>query len=116
MRMVKCAYWDFVNKQTEHALFPDGLTSWALEHAAVMETSVMLHLRPDLVRASLIPDHPPAQFPPYDVYPVDTRPIPPGGALSSAAGASAEKGRIVVEQVVPDIAAALTHAFGEQAP
>jgi len=111
LKVVKCAYWDFITKATEKALFPDGLLSWALEHAAVMETSVMLYLRPDLVRADLIPDHGPAQFPPYDVYPVDTRPIPPDGVLSSAAGASAEKGRIAIEQIVPDIAAALKHEF-----
>jgi creatinine amidohydrolase len=113
LKVVKCPYWEFITKATERVLFPDGLLSWALEHGAVMETSVMLHLRPDLVRADLIPDHPPAQFPPYDVYPIDTRPIPPDGVLSSAASATAEKGRIVIEQIVPDIAAALVHAFEE---
>lgn len=112
MKIVKLGYWEFLSQATEDALFPDGLISWALEHGAVMETSVMLHLHPDLVRAELIPDHPPAAFPLYDVYPVDTRPIPPDGVLSSAAGASAEKGAIVVEQIVPDIAAALAEAFG----
>jgi creatinine amidohydrolase len=71
----------------------------------------MLHLWPELVRAELIPDGPPAAFPPYDVYPFDTGPIPPTGVLSSAAGATAEKGRAVIAQVVPDIAAALQSAF-----
>ena len=111
MKIVKCAYWDFITKETEKILFPDGLLSWALEHGAVMETSVMLYLRPDMVKASLIPDHGPAQFPPYDVYPTDTRPIPPDGVLSSAAGASMEKGRVAVEQIVADIAAALVKEF-----
>lgn len=114
MRIVKLGYWEFIDQATEEALFPDGLLSWALEHGAVMETSVMLHLHPDLVHAELIPDHPPAQFPLYDVYPTDTRPIPPDGVLSSAAGASAEKGAIVVRQIVPDIVRALTEAFAEQ--
>ena len=85
--------------------------SWALEHAAVMETSVMLHLRPDLVRAELIPDHPPAEFPPFDPYPFDLSTIPEDGVLSSAASATAQKGRMVVEQVVPDIANALSAFF-----
>lgn len=111
MTVIKFGYWDFITPATERALFPDGLASWALEHAAVMETSVLLHLRPEQVRAELIPDHAPAVFPPYDVYPTDTRPIPPDGALSSAAGATAEKGRVFVAQIVPDIAAMLAHAF-----
>ena len=111
LRAVKLGYWEFINAETERVLFPDGLISWALEHAAVMETSVMLHLRPDLVRKNLISDHPPAEFPPYDVYPFDTGPIPPDGVLSSAASASAEKGRRVLEQIVPDIVAALARVF-----
>lgn len=110
-RIVKLGYWTFITPETEAALFPEGLLSWELEHAAVMETSCMLHLCPDLVRRDLIPDGPPADFPLYDVYPADTGPIPPSGVLSSAAGASAEKGRIVIAQVVPDIAAALDTAF-----
>lgn len=110
-RIVKLGYWTFITPETEAVLFPDGLLSWELEHAAVMETSCMLHLWPDLVRTDQIPDDAPAAFPPYDVYPVDTGPIPPSGVLSSAAGATAEKGEAVITQVVPDIAAALRTAF-----
>ncbi len=113
LKIVKLGYWEFITKATEAALFPEGMPSWELEHAAVMETSVMLHLRPDLVRVDRIPDHPPASFPPYDVYPFDTAPIPPDGVLSSAKPASAEKGAIVIEQVVPDIAASLAKVFGK---
>jgi creatinine amidohydrolase len=111
MKVLKIPYWEFITKATEKVLFPGGLVSWALEHGAMMETSVMLYLRPDLVKADLIPDHPPAQFPPYDVYPTDTRPIPPDGVLSSAASASVEKGRVAITQIVNDIAAALVKEF-----
>lgn len=111
VRIIKLGYWEFITKATEKVLFPDGFPSWELEHAAVMETSVMLHIRPDLVREELIPDDPAANFPPYDIYPFDTRPIPPTGVLSSAKAASAEKGEAVLAQVVPDIADALIKAF-----
>lgn len=74
-------------------------------------TSLLFHLRPNLVRSDLIPDHPPAQFPPYEVFPSDTSPIPPDGALSSARPASAAKGKLVIEQIVPDISDALRKAF-----
>lgn len=113
VRIVKLGYWTFINAATEAVLFPDGLLSWELEHAAVMETSVMLHLEPGLVRRDLIPDGPPAAFPPYDTYPFDLRPIPPTGVLSSAKSATAAKGQAVLDQVVPDIAAALTRAFAD---
>lgn len=110
-RILRLGYWDFITAGTEAILFPEGLISWEAEHAAVMETSCMLHLAPELVRADRIPDGPAASFPPYDIHPVDIRPIPATGVLSSAATASAAKGRAVVEQVVPAIAAAITEAF-----
>jgi creatinine amidohydrolase len=115
LRIVKLGYWEFINAETESILFPDGITSWPLEHAAIMETSVMLHLRPDLVRTSLIPDHAAAQFPLYDTYPFDRRPIPSDGVLSSAASASAEKGEHVIRQIVPDLANAIRKAFDDEA-
>jgi creatinine amidohydrolase len=111
VNIIKLGYWTFISAATEAVLFPEGLLSWELEHAAVMETSVMLNLVPHLVRKDLIPDGPPADFPPYDVYPFDLGPIPPTGVLSSAASATTEKGAAVLAQVVPDIAAALTAAW-----
>ena len=111
-RIMKLGHWDYISVGTEAVLFPDGRPSWELEHAAVMETSVMMYLRPDLVRADLVPDDPPAEFPRYDLYPTDPAPIPPTGVLSPAGSASAEKGRAVIEQVVPAIAADIRAVFG----
>jgi creatinine amidohydrolase len=111
LRILKLGYWTFISKETEAALFPDGFVSWELEHAAVMETSVMLHLRPDLVRSDLLPNHGPAEFPVYDTYPYDRSVIPPDGVLSSAAGATAAKGELVLAQIIPAIADAIHAAF-----
>jgi creatinine amidohydrolase len=111
LRVVKIEYWQFISADTERTLFPDAPPNWALDHAAVMETSVMLHLYPELVRRDLIPDHPPANFPLYEVFPTDISPIPADGVLSSAASATADKGRLTIEQIVPDIAEALRRAF-----
>ena len=43
------SYWDFVDDATIQELYPDGFTGWDLEHAGVMETSLMLLFYPDLV-------------------------------------------------------------------
>lgn len=110
-RIVKLGYWISIDEDLEAKLFPEGLISWELEHAAVMETSVMLHLRPDLVRHDLIPDHPPADFPLYDVYPFDPDSVSHSGALTSAAGATAEKGKAVVDTLVPALAKQIAEAF-----
>lgn len=112
MKVVRADYWEFVTAQTLETLFPDGFPGWALEHAGVMETSVMMHLHPELVHVDRIPTHPGAQFPPYDVYPIDPARVPASGALSSATTATAEKGRVLVDNCVDDITDALAEEFG----
>ncbi|WP_064135090.1 creatininase, partial [Thiomonas arsenitoxydans] len=68
LRVMRLEYWDFLTEQTLARVFPEGFPGFALEHAAVIETSLMLHHHPELVRMDLLPDDGPAQFPPYDIY------------------------------------------------
>ena len=112
LKVMRLEYWDFCNEATLKTVFPDGFPGVALEHAAVMETSMMMHYYPDLVRLELIPDNPPADFPPYDMWPPHKEWVPSSGALTSAKGASAAKGKAMVEQYCRDIAAAVRKEFG----
>ena len=97
-RVVKLRYFEELDDDTIAQLWPDGYPGMALEHAALMETSMMLHLRPDLVHLELAPDDGPAAFPPYDVYPPDPSWVPASGALSSPARATAAFGSHLVER------------------
>ena len=64
MQLMRLEYWDFVRRDTLDKLFPDGFPGTELEHASLLETSLMLLMRPDLVdmakgalrRAGEIPD------------------------------------------------------------
>jgi len=112
LKIVHMGYWEFSTDETLRKVFPDGFPSWNLEHAGVMETSVMLHLHPELVQFDKVPMHPPADFPPYDVYPVDPASVPSSGALSSARTATAEKGKYMLDEYVETISAALREEFG----
>lgn len=111
LQVMRLEYWDFFTEATLATVFPDGFPGYALEHAAVMETSLMLHYYPELVRLHLIPNDAPADFPPYDMYPARTAWVPPSGVLSSAKTASAEKGAAMVEQVTASIAEAIRKEF-----
>jgi creatinine amidohydrolase len=112
LEVMRLEYWDFCTEQTLASIFPAGFPGFALEHAAVIETSLMLHFHPGLVNLEAIPDDPPAEFPPYDIYP--TRPdwVPPSGVLSSALGATAAKGERIALEVVERMAAAVRREFG----
>lgn len=111
LRVMRLEYWDFLTEATLATVFPEGFPGYALEHAAVMETSLMLHYYPDLVRLHLIPDDKPAEFPPYDLYPPRLEWVPASGVLSSAKTATAEKGTLMASQVVESIAAAIADEF-----
>jgi creatinine amidohydrolase len=112
LRIMRLEYWDFCTEETIKRVFPDGFPGIVLEHAAVMETSMMLHFHPDQVRLDLIPENPPADAPPYDMFPPHRHFVPSSGALISARGATAEKGQIMAEQYCSDIAAAVRKEFG----
>ncbi|HEY0288755.1 MAG TPA: creatininase [Pseudomonas sp.] len=115
LEVMRLEHWDFCREDTLADVFPDGFPGFALEHAAVIETSLMLHYFPHLVRLDSIPDDGPADFPPYDMYPARTEWVPPSGVLSSAKGSSVEKGLRMADDIVSGIVAAVCHEFGVQA-
>lgn len=111
LTIMRLEYWDFFTPPTLAKAFPDGFPGYALEHAAVLETSMMLHYHPELVRLDRIPNDPPADFPPYDMYPTRTDWVPPSGVLSSAKAATKEKGTAMVEELTKLISGAVKKEF-----
>ena len=113
MQAMRLEYWDFVKRETLEGLFPGGFPGTELEHASLLETSLMLLLRPDLVDMAKIPDDGPATFPPYDCHPVpDDFGLPPSGVLARADGSTAEKGALLMHDHVTLMAAAVKKEFG----
>lgn len=112
LKIVVLSYWDFVDREAIARLYPDGFPGWEVEHGGVLETSLMLALHPNLVQLDRAVDHPPATFPPYDVYPVRPERTPPSGTLSSPKAATVEKGQLLLEVCTRGIVAALRAEFG----
>lgn len=115
VRIQLLSYWDFVDDATIEALYPDGFTGWDLEHAGVMETSLMLLFFPDLVDMermdeSLYADLP-AQLPNYDVLPIVHEYTPPSGCLSHPGESSREKGIVLRDVAVGNMVEAIRTEF-----
>ncbi len=91
--------------------YPNGYPGLSLEHGAVFETSMMLYCFPDLVDVSKISDDPPADFPPYDLYPGNPDWVPPSDCLSPAHGSSAEIGKMLVDEFTGLVSRALKAEF-----
>ena len=111
MKILRVDYWDFILQETLQKVWTEGFPGWATEHAGVMETSIMLNLHPELVDMKQVPVHPPAAFPPYDVYPTDISRVPSSGALCSAKIATADKGALLLGDYVDGISRAIAEEF-----
>jgi creatinine amidohydrolase len=112
MQVIRLEYWDFVRRETLDRLFPDGFPGTELEHASLLETSMMLLLRPDLVDMSKVPSDGPAKFPTYDRHPVPRDFGPASGVLARAQGSTAEKGQWLMDDHVELITKAVRAEFG----
>ena len=93
-------------------LFEDDFPGWAMEHAAIMETSLMLATRPDLVRTDRIVDDGAAEHPWYDLLPEPQKHVPSSGVLSRATPASREKGVRLQRMVTEKLVEAIRKEFG----
>ena len=112
MQLMRLEYWDFVRCETLDKLFPEGFPGTELEHASLLETSLMLLLRPDLVDMSLVPPGGPARFPTYDRWPVPDGFVPNMGVLAVARGSTAEQGQWLMDDHVALMARAIRTEFG----
>lgn len=100
---------------TLEELYPSGqaFPGFELEHAAFLETSVMLHLYPRFVQERRSVQEI-ARFPPYDLYPAALGAIPESGSLAPSMGASAAAGKRLFDDSVAGLVAAMAEAFGSR--
>jgi len=82
-----------------------------LEHGGLLETSMMLYCYPEFVQMERLGNESAARFPPYDLFPPRTEWVPASGVLSSGLSATPEKGRLLVECFVNQVADAINAEF-----
>ena len=113
-RMMAVGYWEFLSQATIIRVFEDKFPNWPLEHAGILETSLMLHIHPELVAMDTLIEHGPSGIPVYDMWPYDQSLIPADGILNTAIGASADRGRIFFEEFTSSLSAAIEREFGRR--
>ncbi len=94
------------------SLFAGDFPGWDREHAAIFETSMMLALRPELVREDCIKDDQPEVYLPYAVYPTPNYVIPKSGVLWHATKANRQKGLEACASMVDAVSDILRKEFG----
>jgi creatinine amidohydrolase len=104
-----------LSAETMELLFGGDFPGWATEHASIMETSLMLHLHPELVRADRTVDDQAERSPWWDVVPAPAAFVPESGTLWKATQADAEKGRVTWDEIVAGVRAAVEQELGPRA-
>ena len=92
-------------------VFPKGFPGWDVEHASIIETSLMYVVRPDLVRKERIADDQAERHPSWDVVPAPKAFIPKSGVLWHPTEASEAIGHIVMKLCADRLAEALRTEF-----
>jgi creatinine amidohydrolase len=98
-------------EERRRIIWPDEFPGLALEHAAVIETSLWMHFDPAAVRADRMAPDSPERVVNHDVVPIDTRMSTASGSLSSPVSASPEKGRLLTEWLVERLTNVLDEEF-----
>ena len=101
LKVVQSNWWDVLDEKTVNEIFKDiPFPGWALEHAAITETSLMMYLKPELVHEELMPKDVKANALPYSVYPARPDLVPECGVLASPVGSTKEKGKLIVDKAI----------------
>jgi creatinine amidohydrolase len=111
VRIIKLLWAEAITPGTLDRVFPDGFPGWALEHAAHLETSLMEVIRPDLVVAAEIRRDGASNLPLFDEYPQPPELVPASGVLADPSRATADTGRLLLEDCLPQLVQAIRTAF-----
>ncbi|MFJ3198511.1 creatininase family protein [Streptomyces griseoviridis] len=104
------SWWSLARDTWTDAEIP-AFPGWHAEHAGVTETSLMLHLRPDLVTDER-PDHDNPPRAGVYLHPVDVEQTTHRGVLSSTSGSSAHLGEKLLRHVVDEATALVRDGSG----
>lgn len=110
-KIVLCNWWEMVSEREMMDLFGPDWKGWVDEHAALVETSLLLSIAPEWVRKEeMIDDSRKSQFE-FRIFPWDLAYYPASGVFSSTSGASREKGEKLMEIVSREIRSLIGREF-----
>jgi creatinine amidohydrolase len=111
MRILVMGWWQVLTTNDLTPLFPDAFPGWDREHAARVETALMMALAPDQVRLDRIGPVDAAIVPPYVMLPTPNGHVPEQGSLADPRGATAELGKGLAKIIVDRAAEIVRREF-----
>lgn len=109
-------WWELLADEIRDEVFSNvdgGFPGWPAEHAGVIETSLLLYFRPELVREDRISDDLANRSPAYSMKPAPDDFIPDSGSFYKASHASAEIGKRISNNVLTALGNAIQKEWSE---
>jgi creatinine amidohydrolase len=111
-KIIAVGWWSLVSDATLEKLFGDQFPGWHAEHASACETSLMLHLRSDLVGPIRV-DNPTPPRPGVYLFPTEPSKTSNRGVLGSSSPSTAEIGVALCEEICSQLVALIQEHMGE---
>lgn len=103
-KIIMMSWWDLITQKTIDKIFDEiEFPGWALEHAAITETSLILKFAPNLVHMDRLIDEKIEEVPTYHVYPIPKNLVPKSGLLAIGRTSSKEKGELIVSEALENM-------------
>lgn len=100
VKIVEGSWWDQISQPVMDQVFDEvPFPGWALEHAAIAETSMTLYFKPELVHMDRLVEDGVEEELTYNVYPAPKGIVPETGLLATARTSTAEKGKLLAEGI-----------------
>lgn len=111
-RILLTNWWSHMDEELLPSIFDQVVfPGWDLEHAAIVETSLIMHIAPELVRIDRMVDEGVEKVPPYQQFPPMKGLIPETGSLHTPRTSSPEKGKLICDNVIENFVNMLNSAF-----
>jgi creatinine amidohydrolase len=111
VKVILCNWWEFVPDDEVKRIFGPQWNGWVDEHAALVETSLMLHIAPHLVRMNKLKGDRRRNKYEFRILPWDIENYPLSGVFSSVEGASREKGKGLIKAVLAQLSMVIKSQF-----
>jgi creatinine amidohydrolase len=110
-KIILANWWEIVSERELKAIFGKDWKGWVDEHAALVETSLMMSIAPRLVRRHKMVDDSRRNRFEFRTFPWNIQNYPASGVFSTTSGASREKGEALIKLVLKGLNELISSQF-----
>lgn len=111
-KIILTSWWDCISSDLLPQIFDEvEFAGWELEHAAIVETSAMMHFASELVHEEHFLEEGLEKVPNYHCFPPDPDLLPASGNLHTPRSSTAEKGNLIADNVIENLQEMLNKEF-----